>query len=122
MNATTRREIAVAFGALITIGFFFLVPMVTPGFPRPVVSDVRFYSEPDTGGFQYFYLTGIVKNEGTQGNVIITVKLVNASRGEVMARTSDNVFMLPGDSLTYSKVLTGRTAEPYDIVFEARRR
>jgi hypothetical protein len=122
MQAGTRREIAVVLGALITIGFFLIIPAICPGFPAPVVTGIKYWSESSPGGTEHFYLSGTVTNEGTHGNVVVTAKLVDASSSTAAARSTITIFMQPGEKRTISMTLTGRTAEPYDIVLEAQRK
>jgi hypothetical protein len=122
MQAGTRREMAVVLGALITIGFFLIIPMICPGFPAPAVRDIRYSSASLPDGTQHFSLTGTVTNEGTRGNVVVTAKLVNASSGTVAAKSTATFFMMPGENKAVSMSVSGRTTEPYDLVLEARRK
>ena len=97
IRASSRMDFAIVLGVLITIGFFLIIPAVCPGFPKPVVTDIGYSYASSPGGTERFYLTGMVSNEGTRGNVIVTAKLVNASSETVKAKSADTIFMQPGE-------------------------
>lgn len=122
IRASSRMDFAIVLGVLITIGFVLIIPAVCPGFPKPVVSDIGYTYASSSGGAELFYITGMVSNEGTRGNVIITAKLVNASSETVNARSSDTIYMQSGEQRTISMTLTGPAKEPYDIVLEAQKK
>lgn len=122
IRADTRREIAVGFGALITIGFFLIIPAICPGFPRPIVTGIQYSSASSPDGSQNFVLTGTVTNEGTRGNVVVNAKLVNASSETVVAKSATTIFMMPGEKRTITMTVRGQTTEPYDLVLEAQKK
>jgi len=122
IRAGTRTEIAVVFGALITIGFFLIIPAICPGFPRPVVTGAQYSSVPLPDGTQNFVMTSTVTNEGTRGNVGVNAELVNASSETVVAKSTTILFMMPGEKRTVTMSVTGRTREPYNLVLEAQKK
>jgi hypothetical protein len=122
LEANRNMEAAILLGVLLTIVLYFLIPATCPGFPRPVVKQISYANDTTSAGDRIFYITGIVGNEGTRGNVIVTTALMNTTNKTGLTNTSTTVFMLPGEEKTIRAVLTGRVSEPCEIRITAHRK
>jgi hypothetical protein len=117
-----RRDFVIVFGLIMIILFYLIIPMVCPGFPKPALSDVHLVSDYSVGSLRQFTLVSTVTNEGTDGNVLVRTKLINASYQEVREMTEKTIYMHQGDQIDVRTTVSGPADDPYDIVVEALRR
>jgi hypothetical protein len=122
IRSSWKRELAILIAVLLTVILYFLIPAISPGFPKPVVTHIYYSNSSTPEGGHIFNFDGRITNEGTRGNVIVTAELVNATNSTALTRSSQTVFMLEGEQKTVQMHLTGSAAEPYEIRFTAQRR
>jgi hypothetical protein len=122
IRASRRMDMIVFCTIILTVLFFCLAPAVFPGFPRPVLTSTSFTYAQSSGGALNVFMKGTVINEGTKGNVVITLQLINASSHSVRQKKSEIFYMQQGEQRNISQTLTGRVNEPYDIVVDAQRK
>jgi len=115
-------EIALLLGILLALILGFLIPAISPGFPRPVMTHIYYANVSTPDGHRLFSLDGRVTNEGTRGNVIVTAELVNATNGTAFAKSSTMIYMGEGEQKSVQIQLAGLAREPYNIRFTAQRR
>jgi hypothetical protein len=96
IRAGWNMEIALLLGILLTLILVFLIPAISQGFPRPVMTHIYYSNVSTPDGHRIFSLDGRVTNEGTRGNVIVTAELVNATNGTAMARSGTMIYMVEG--------------------------
>jgi hypothetical protein len=122
MRAGRRLDMLVFATIILTVLFFCITPAIFPGFPRPVLADTNItYSQSSPGVLQVHAQT-TVTNEGTRGNVVITLKLVNASTQTVKLKSAETVYLQQGEQRTIMRTIRGSIHEPYDIVIDAERK
>jgi hypothetical protein len=122
IRAGWNMEIALLLGILLTLILVFLIPAISQGFPRPVMTHIYYSNVSTPDGHRIFSLDGRVTNEGTRGNVIVTAELVNATNGTAMARSGTMIYMVEGEQKSVQVRLSGLAKEPYKIRFTAQRR
>ena len=118
-----RRAIAIALGILITAVFIIGIPAFCPGFPDPVVTQVRLADTSNAGGeLSNFFVESQIINQGSDGNIIIITKLVNASRNSVEGKSTRMLFMKAKENRTVQTYVSGPGRAPCQIVVDASRR
>jgi hypothetical protein len=122
IHANWNVEIAVGIAIILTVGLYFLIPAICPGFPKPVVTHIFYSNISAPGGSREYYMDGRITNEGTRGNVFVTAQLINVTNKTPMEQTTQMVFMLEHEQKAVYMRLTGRGGEPYGVRFEVRRR
>ena len=122
IHAGWNMEIALLLGILLTMILVFLIPAISPGFPRPVMTHIYYSNVSTPDGHRIFSLDGRVTNEGTRGNVIVTAELVNATNGTAFTKSSAMIYMGEGEQKSVQIQLAGLAREPYNIRFTAQRR
>jgi hypothetical protein len=122
LRASRRMDILVIGLIIVTVLFFCFAPAVFPGFPRPVLTDTDFSYTQSSGGILHVLMTSNVTNEGTQGNVVITMKLVNTSSRSEKGTATVTFYMQEDETRRVSMTVIGRVNEPYDVVVEGKRK
>jgi hypothetical protein len=122
IRAGRRMDILVFCTIIITVLFFCFSPAIFPGFPNPTLAGTNITYAKTTAGALQVYLKTTVTNEGTRGNVVITLKLVNASSHSTKQKSSVTVFLQPGEKRIISQTMSAWVNEPYDVVVEAQRK
>ena len=118
-----RRCLAIVLALVLTAALIVIIPAYCKGFPTPIISQVKLsgVSPSGTGGLVFFVDATIV-NEGTGGNVVISTKLVNASRNSVEGRSVRTLYMTGGEKRALRTTVNGPAGIPYKIVVEAERK
>lgn len=107
----------------LTLVFYFLIPAISPGFPTPVVSQVKLAGvSPPGGTHQDFFVDATVFNKGTRGNVVVVTKLVNASRNSIEGSETISLYMNADEVRFIRTTVRGPSREAYNIVVEAERK
>jgi hypothetical protein len=122
IHAGWNMEIALLLGILLTLILVFLIPAVSPGFPRPVMTHIYYSNISTPDGHRIFSLDGRVTNKGTRGYVIVTAELVNATNETALAKSSTMIYMGEGEQKSVQIQLAGLAREPYDIRFKTQQR
>lgn len=122
MLGDLRRDFVIIFIVILTIAFYFLIPIFIPGFPTPAISRVGVSGISTDRGAVTFAMHCTIANQGTSGNVVVKTMLMNASRHSVESRSLKTVYMNAGEETTVDTTVQGSSGEPYDIVVEADRK
>jgi hypothetical protein len=122
IHAGWNMEIALLLGIVLTLILVFLIPAISPGFPRPVMTHIYYSNVSTPDGHCIYSLDGRVTNEGTRGNVIVTAELANATNGTTMATSSTMIYMGDGEQKSVRIQLAGLAREPYAVRFKTQRR
>jgi hypothetical protein len=118
-----KLGISVFLALVLTLIFYFLIPIISPGFPTPVITSVQLSgASPMGGGILLFSVDSEIVNKGTGGNVIISTKMVNASRNSIEGISSKNLYMSAGEKRTIRTTVKGPKDSPCLVVVEAERR
>jgi len=104
----SRRIIAILIGVILIAGFIIGIPAFCQGFPTPVITQVKLTGVgSDTFGTPVFFVQSTVTNQGTDGYVVITTKLVNASRNSIEAQSRAVQYLKDGEIRTLSTTVKG---------------
>lgn len=118
-----RRWLALALALILTGALIIIIPAYCQGFPTPVISQVQLSGVSPSGtGSLVFVVDTTIVNEGTNGNVMVFTKLVNASRNSIAGRSTTTLYMTGGEKRIYRTTVTGPAGTPYTIVVDATRR
>jgi hypothetical protein len=122
IRASWNGELAIILAIILTVGLYFLIPAICPGFPKPVVTHIYYSNVSKPDGSREYYMDGRIINTGTRGNVIVTAQLINVTNRTPMEKSTQTVYMLEREEKAVHMRLSGRASEPYGVRFEVQRR
>ena len=107
---------------VVLIAAFVAVPMYVPGFPSPeIINTSVVQTVSGTGWNAYYSFTTIIKNTGTNGNIVVTSRIVD-DKGNPISTQTKTVFILGGHQLTLSDSFSSPATPNCSVEVTARSR